>query len=180
MEHGKYTAELGRALRSRLESSVKGHIRVYFDHGSRGQSNRIVPYFGEYKTSTTLAFVDLAIVDTETSSVLVLCEIEEEGANPKKVIGDVLNVFLSESVCVEGRRYDASCSHFLLGAKVDRKGNSAEKICRLRERIEESIKEESRKGIVLEFVTAFDHESLVHRLETRICEIVGFQQANDV
>jgi len=139
-----------------------------------------VPYFGHYGTSTTLAFVDLAIVNTDTKSVLELCEIEEEGANPKKVIGDCFNIFISDFVCIGRKQYDLNGAHLLLGVRVESKGRSSEKITNLRKRIKASVKEEFLKDIELEFVTVHDYASLVSRLETQICEILGVQQREGV
>lgn len=108
LEHGKYTAKLGRRLRERIRLTGRRDIKVFFDHGKPGESPRIVPYFGEYCRATTQAFVDIAIVNENTKSVIVLCEVEEEGVNPKKVIGDCCNIFISDSVMIGGTPYDIS------------------------------------------------------------------------
>lgn len=172
MEHGKFTAELGRKLTARIESADRKELRVFFDHGDSGESMRVVPYFDDYDLSTTLAFVDIAIVDEDTKSVLVLCEVEEEGVNPKKVIGDCCNILISDSVCIQKKSYDVSDATFLLGVKVPERGKSSQKISNLKSRIQDSLREESLRSIKLEFICEPNCRSLINRLETRICGIV--------
>lgn len=172
MEHGKYTAMLGRKLDERIRASGRGELKVFFDHGTKGESKRTVPYFSEYGTSTTLAFVDIAIVNEKSMEVLVLCEIEEEGANPKKVIGDCFNIFLSDYVCIGGKRYDPRGAHFLLGIRVNERGNAKEKLSELEKRIPAAIRNDALKGIKLRFICGTDTKVLLGRLEKRILGIL--------
>jgi len=126
-------------------------------------------------TSTTLAFVDIAVVNEKSGKVLVLCEVEEEGANPKKVIGDCFNIFLCDYVCIGRKRYDPRGAHFILGARVDEKGNSKDKISKLEHRIPTAIKKDALKGIRLKFIPESDPDRLLDRLEDRICKIIGIR-----
>ena len=175
MKHGWYTAELGRRLNKRVQASSWADLRVYFDHGEKDMSKRTVPYFGEYGTSTTLAFVDIAVVNEQSGKVLVLCEVEEEGANPKKVIGDCLNIFLSDYVSIGRKRYNPRGAHFILGARVDEKGNSKDKISKLEHRIPNIIRKDALKGMRLKFIPVSDPDRLLDRLEDRICRIIGIR-----
>lgn len=175
LEHGKYTVELGRRLRERIESAGREDLQVFFDHGKDGESQRVVPYFGNYDLSTTLAFVDLAIVNKDTKSTLVLCEVEEEGVNPKKVIGDCMNIFVSDRICVGRQPYSINNAHFLLGTKVGIKGKGGDKVKNLEARIPSLMKDEAVRGIRLEFVTASDLRELTRALDARMCRIVGIE-----
>jgi len=173
MEHGKNTAELGRRIRGRIREAGREDLEVFFDHGRRGESKRPVPYFDHYDASTSLAFVDIAVISKGTNRVLVLCEVEEEGANPKKIIGDCFNIFLSDFVRIERRPYDFKGAHLILGVRVHEKGKAARKISSLEKRIPACIKEEALKGIKLQLVPEPDRDILLDRLEDRICEIAG-------
>jgi hypothetical protein len=175
LEHGKYTAELGRTLRRRMESTGREDLQVFFDHGKDGESQRVVPYFENYDLSTSLAFVDLAVVNKNTKSVLVLCEVEEEGVNPKKVIGDCMNLFVSDRVRIGRVDYSIKNAHFLLGTKVGIKGKGGEKVKSLEARIPLLIKDDSKRGIKLEFVTAPDCKELISVLDAKICGIVNIR-----
>lgn len=173
LEHGKYTAELGRRLKARAKSAGKEDLGVYFDHGAAGESQRVVPYFDVYDLSTTLAFVDIAVVNERTKSIIVLCEVEEEGANPKKVIGDCYNIFISDSVCIGRIPYDLSKARLLLGIKIPDKGDSGRKVRKILARIQTTVREDRLKGITIELTCESDYRTLVDRLEGSICELVG-------
>lgn len=172
MEHGRHTANLGRRLRGRIEKSSNKDLRVFYDHGRKGESNRVVPYYDSYDTSTTLAFVDIAIVNTRTAEVLILCEVEEEGANPKKIIGDCMNVFLADSVCIGRRRFDPSGAFLIVGVVAEEKGNASMKAKKLETRIQASSVLGSSKGIKLQIVPCPDPGALLDALEKTILKLV--------
>ena len=174
MEHGKYTADLGRRLSEDIKSSGRRDLTVLFDHGRQGESTRVVPYFGDYGRSTTLAFVDVTVANKNTKSVAVLCEVEEEGVTPKKVLGDCFNIFISDYAMIGGTPYDLSHTQIVLGVRASEKGDSRSKVTAMLDRIMSVVKEPYRRDIVLlEPVFAEDNESLVLRLEDRIIEILG-------
>ncbi len=168
-----YTAELGRRLTERVKSSGNEALGVYFDHGVAGESKRVVPYFDAYSLSTTLAFVDIAVVNEHSKSVIVLCEVEEEGANPKRVIGDCFNIFISDSICIGGIRYDISNARLLLGVRIPDRGESQNKIRKILTRIQETVRKEHVKGITIEPLCESDYRMLVDRLERHLCDLVG-------
>lgn len=132
MEHGQYTAEMGERLEAWLKDQDQPDVKVYYDHGT-GRMSKVVPYFGSYSRASTLAFVDCAVVDASRRQTLVLCEIEEQGASPKKVIGDIGNLLMAEWLCIGGQRYSFHSAHVILGICVKDGGQSeakAKAICR--------------------------------------------------
>jgi hypothetical protein len=132
MEHGHNTAKMGETLEKWLDGQNHPNLKVYYDHGQKRLS-KVVPFFGDYSRATTLAFVDCAVVDTARGRALVLCEIEEKGAAPKKVIGDVCNLLLAESLCIGGEKYSFDDALIVIGIRVQDGGQSeakAKAICR--------------------------------------------------
>lgn len=102
MKNGKYTAEFGEELTKELESH--SNFQVYYDHGDRLKLNvgQITPYFRDksYNDSTTLSNVDI-LITRETNNIekaIILIEIEETDSEPKKILGDIFNLFFAGSV----------------------------------------------------------------------------------
>jgi hypothetical protein len=115
------------------------------------------------------------VVDSRKRKILLLCEIEEEGANPKKIVGDCVNVFLSDSVCIAGKPYEVEGSHLVVGIAVEGKGTAADKARKLEPRIQACIRKEAQKGIRLELITESDPQALIDKLESHICGLVGIR-----
>ena len=103
-EKGKHTTILAKRLMQKLESQPR--YAVYYDPHSRSRENnsreknecRPTPFFGDYFGTSTLSHVDIVIIDSKNKKVRILCEIEESGASPKEVIGDIVNIILSEKL----------------------------------------------------------------------------------
>ena len=172
MEHGKYTKRLGKTLIRILEGSPR--IKVFYDHGGKDDPNtcKPTPYFREYSRASTLANIDIAIVNENDSKVNVLCEIEEEGGTPKKIIGDVCGVFLAEGIMIKNADYSFDKLHFIFGIKVKEKGKSAEKAKELENRIPKMVRPELLDKIKIQFVYNIDYEKLISSLKGEICKIV--------
>jgi hypothetical protein len=171
MEHGHYTAEMGAELETWIHSQDYSHMRVYYDHGKRGMS-KVVPFFGRYSRASTLAFVDCAVVDTVRRKAIALCEIEEHGASPKKVIGDVCNLLMAEWLCIGGQRYSFDDAYVILGVCVNTGGQSEEKakaICRRARRMATSKR---LRGLTLRVRTDTDCSTLVAAISGEIERVV--------
>lgn len=121
---------MGKSLSSILQQKGYEHIKVFYDHGCNDDPNccRPTTYFDDYSTATTLAQIDLAIVDVTSGNVSVICEIEEEGASPKKILGDIFSILLAENVMIKRKKYQLNNFHYILGVRVPGKGLSSEKI----------------------------------------------------
>lgn len=173
MEHGKYTKRLGKTLIRILEGSPR--IKVFYDHGGKDDPNtcKPTPYFGGYSRASTLANIDIAIVNENDGKVKVLCEIEEEGGTPKKIIGDVCGVFLAEGIMIKNADYSFDKLHFIFGIKVKEKGKSAEKVKELESRILKIVKPELLDKIKVQFIYNTDYEKLISSLKGEICKIIN-------
>lgn len=132
------------------------------------------PYFGKYSTKTTLANVDLVVVKknmvNKNGEVRVLCEIEERGASPKKIIGDIVNIFLATKIRVPRVSYSLDKSYFILGIKVKKGGKSADKAKNLERRIKAKI---PRLRGRIEVVPSDDINELIENIKEKIIAKIG-------
>jgi hypothetical protein len=131
MKHGQYTARLGKILTRSLREKVDVDAEVFYDHGDKSEPNvcQPTPYFEKYCAATTLANIDLVII-SQNNKEIMLCEIEEEGANPKKIIGDVVALFLAEGIRIKNEDYrldDFDQIHLILGIVIKRRGKAEDK-----------------------------------------------------
>lgn len=128
-EKGKHTTILAKRLMQKLESQSR--YAVYYDpheHGT-GEKNEChpTPFFGDYSGTSTLSHVDIVIVDSKNKKVRILCEIEESGTSPKGVIGDIVNIMLSEELRINGINYEYDKPWLILGINVKKNKKNEEK-----------------------------------------------------
>jgi hypothetical protein len=100
MIHGQQTAQVARTLMQRLQPLG---FDVLLGHGQRETDleylGEIVSWFSdEYKRNTRLAFLDIAVVSRITDKALVLVEVEERPASPKKILADVLATLIGDHI----------------------------------------------------------------------------------
>jgi len=99
LENGYYTGKIGYKLYNKYTDTTHG---IYYAHPGNNKENEPnlihpTPFFDDCSKSTTLSFVDIAVVNKNTQLVELISEIEESGAEPKKVIGDIVNIFIRSS-----------------------------------------------------------------------------------
>ncbi len=62
-------------------------------------------WFGSvYRRDTWLAFLDIAVVSRDSEKALVLVEIEEAIATPKKLMADLLTTLIADHVTFQSKR----------------------------------------------------------------------------
>lgn len=93
MAQGEVTRELGEGL----ESLENHELKVFYDHGDSDNPHVCEPrlYFGSY----FLAVADIVVLDR--NKVKVICEIEERGASPKKILGDIVGILLANEIRIK-------------------------------------------------------------------------------
>ena len=145
-EKGKYTTILAKRLMQKLESQPR--YAVYYDPHSRSRENNAchpTPFFGNLRSSSTLSYVDIVIVDLKNKKVRILCEIEESGASPKEVIGDIVNIILSEKLRIRDSNipydYEYDKTRLILGINVNKNEKNIEKKV-------ENVKKKVEKGLI--------------------------------
>jgi len=155
MSNGAHTGDLGKRLYKNYKNTSHD---VYYDHSNGNEPNicRPTPFFGEYSNASTLSRVDIAVVNKKTDSVELIAEIEESGASPKKVIGDVVNIILSEQVRINGKDYGYGDITFILGIKVNPEGDSEKKTRRICKKLAEINKKTGNKK--MEIIPLFDSD----------------------
>jgi len=116
---GEKTAELGSEL-SDMFSDNNLNLTVLYDHepiNKRKKDWHAVPAYiredGYPKRARSLSQIDIAIVNE--NKALVLCEIEEKGAVPKQMIGDVGNLLLADYIEFGSKEYSIDGAHIVFG-----------------------------------------------------------------
>lgn len=173
MKHGKHTAEIGERLRRTPIVSDEG-IKVFYAHGSRG-SPRAMPYLGRRASNASLlSHADIVVVRIHGRSkrVLVVCEVEEEGAEPKRIIGDVCNILLARKLRAGGVDFTLHGCSIVLGVKIQDGGMSETKAARLVAAIKrnQTGSHLGQRRIVL--ICESDPRLLGRKVEKRIRQIV--------
>ena len=102
---GEMTAVLGRRLAQAL---APFGLDVLYDHG-QGEEEAVgkpTLWFGsDYGRPTRLGAVDIAVVERERDRALVLFEIEESTADPKRLLGDVFATLFSEHLTMPAQNH---------------------------------------------------------------------------
>lgn len=107
MIQGQWTTKVARKLSERFGS--RG-LDVLYAHGQKGedpeeQLGQIACWFGtKYESHAQLAFLDIAVVSKDSNRALLLVEIEERNAPPKKLIADALTTLVGDHIMFQGRR----------------------------------------------------------------------------
>lgn len=166
MKHGLYTARIGERLHLEFEGQHEG-IELVYDHGREG-SYRAVPFLGRKPSNaSSLSHADTFVLDKrkKTKKAVVVCEIEEGRAEPKRIIGDICNVLLARKLRAVGPDYSLLDCVVILRIKTEAQGMSEAKARRLVKAISKMAKSEmlQRKRITL--VSASDLNILERRVE---------------
>lgn len=170
MDHGAYTGELGYQL---YKKYIDTNYMVYYDHPRKDQNDEPncshpIPFFDECSNATKLSYVDIAVVNKERDSIELIVEIEESGAEPKKVIGDVVNIVLSDQMRIKGKDYNYGKLTFILGVNVNPRGGSEEKTRMIYKKLIRINEKVGNKKI--ELIPVFDNDlgALIKKIESKI------------
>lgn len=128
---GIETSNFGAKLSKLIEE--KGlPFRVFYDHGDASKSNvgKIYSHTGAIPSwSTNLAEVDVMVVN-DHDEVELLIEIEEiSSLGPKKILGVLMAILLSENITFNNKRYQVTPETvFICSGRSNPKGHNATKI----------------------------------------------------
>lgn len=168
---GKYTEKLGEKLIQRLGSNYC----IYYAHGRKTDDGHVchpMPVFGNCSNASTLSYVDIVIIEHENKKVKILCEIEESRASPKKIIGDIVNILISDSIHIQEEDYEYDKLQLILGLKVTEGGKSEQKAHFLKQKLQGIIKEQYWS--LLDEITIIcdkDLNNLIRKVESKIMDI---------
>jgi hypothetical protein len=146
--------------------------KIYYHHGKDKEKEpnfcEPTPFFDKCSNASKLSYVDIAVINGSDRAILV-CEIEEGGAEPKKIIGDIINIVLSDQIRIQGRDYYYDDNIvFILGTNVNPIGAGEEKtqnICQKLRQINEKV---GNKKIELILVFNADVKELTKDVEEKI------------
>ena len=134
------------------------HVVYYAHSGGNGNDEpnycRPTPFFDECSRATTLSHVDIAFVNKKSGSVELIAEIEESNAEPKKIIGDVGNLILSERMRIKEKDCLYGDLIIILGVKAMM--DSEEKTKRICHKLSKINEEVGNKKI--EIIPVFDND----------------------
>ena len=168
---GKYTGEMGFDLYEKYRNT---NYEVYYDnHGEEHikgpNSCNPTPFFDECSNASTLSYVDIAVIDKRSDRAIFVCEIEEGGAEPKKIIGDIMNIVLSDQIRIKGRDYCYEDNFvFILGLKVNPNGDRTEKAETIRKKLLQINEKVGNKKIDLILVFAAEAKDLTENVKEKI------------
>jgi len=176
---GQYTGELGKRLRMEIEARTGGRLRVHFDHAG-SESEKTVAHLGERSSrSNALSYIDIAVVEEGSDGaackglprVLLLCEIEEEGARPKKIIGNICNILLADGVQISRRHYALEKTWLVIGVRTKKRGKSEDKTKEIIARVQGRMK----AGLISRIIGVYadTHPDLMDAVEKEILEAVS-------
>ena len=123
MHQGYNTEQLGFKLAQEYNGT---NYAVFYSHGNREKHDspslcHPEPFFDKFSMFTSLSIVDIVILNTGTRRVELIVEIEESQPVPKTIIGDVMNITLSDRIHIKGTDYYYSSPLlFLFAAEVKR------------------------------------------------------------
>lgn len=177
MKHEELVAELGEILTNVLKKKVDIKAKAFYDHGDKRLSNvcQPAPYFLKYSEATILANLDLAVV-LRDSREIILCEVEQEGSNPKRLIGDIVSLFLAEGIRVKDEDYwleDFDHVHLIVGIIAKKRESSEDKAKELQKRIEAIIKSKSLEKMEIQFISGTDYGQLIGNLQRTLLAMLG-------
>jgi len=175
MENGYYTGKLGLKLSEKYKDTK---YSVYYSHpNERDESNACRPqtFMNKCSNATSLSWLDIVFLNQERNQVELIIEIEEEGSEPKKVIGDIGSVILSDQIRIteaKEKDYDFGNLTFIMGVKVNPDGSRVEKIKLICERMLELNEELPEREMEIIPIVNGDINELMMKIESKIAEII--------
>lgn len=133
-KQGKKTEQFGKKLIKKFNSQFP----IYFDHGDRSAISNVVAckaFYGKPEEAVhnvnRLSDVDILITDN-SNNALIIIEIEERPVSPKKIIGDIFSLAMSNRIAIrkESQKYFSLGSNtklFVVGI-LPEKGSRLKKV----------------------------------------------------
>lgn len=170
---GKNTVKVGEKLEQELENTK---YQVFYDHADK--SHEIVSHFNQRKShlrGTSLAEIDIMIINSEDDSIVYLIEIEEKEERPKILIGDALSIVFGDYIRHkpnEDKRYLLNKKTKLLICSLMKEGGyKDEQVKFIEEKINILKKASGSDNAILEYIE-FPLFNDVHELKERVVEMI--------
>lgn len=165
--NGYYTRILGEKLERLVDDKFPGQFVVYCDHSSKSQ--RMVAHVDEACSENNLAYPDIAIVSKNgaESRLVFLAEIEEHKHSPKRFLGDLAALMMSEKVKIGRKDYPMSNVVVVIGLVTNSGGVTGLKAEKFVSKFESLIGEGQggKRGLCCKLLDADSGEKLVQKVE---------------
>lgn len=172
---GEYTGKLGDRLFDEPIFELN-NLLLAADHGLKSKGIA-VPYLGRtYSSATNLSHLDIAIIDlTKPQRAFLVCEIEEEKADPKKIIGDLFNIYMANYLSVrrqkDGKKYSLNNASIILGIRSSENSPQGKKAKNIVRKLSKMLSEEVKAGKNIHLIFGQEYDELIDRMETKILKI---------
>jgi hypothetical protein len=178
-KHGKQTGEFGRWLYEYLRNSSRYRdLAVFYDHGDKLEDPNVAAikgFFGSRVTqSNRLADIDVMVASPDKEAILLI-EIEEGQASPKKLLGDVFAILFCNQLAVKvGNRqeYYTICpeTRLLIASASSSQSGRVEKIDKvIRPRLQQFAgAEDAIRAKNIEFIFGEDVPATVRVLSKKV------------
>jgi len=176
-KHGEYTGKLGDRLSDEPVFEANS-LFLAADHGSKSKGIA-VPYLGRtYSSATTLSHVDIAVIDLKRPQrAFLVCEIEEEKADPKKIIGDLFNIYMADYLSVRrqmrGEKFSLNNATVILGIRSSENSPPGKKAKNIVRKLSKILSEEVKAGKKIYLVFGQEYDELIDRTETKILKMTN-------
>ncbi len=119
---------LGGRLQRLIDIEFSGEYEVYYDH-KLTNPDKIYAHIGDMCRENNLAELDIAIVSQKDGhrQLVLVAEIEEHKHSPKRFLGDLSSIMLSEHVMVDGQDYPMRNLIILIGLVSKENGVTGKK-----------------------------------------------------
>ena len=107
-------------------------------------------------------------LNQDTKSVELIAEIEESGQEPKKIIGDIVNLFLADQVRVKGKDYWLGDVVLVLGVRSESRGKARARVMGVREKLMDMNALLKRRNMTIIPVFDRDLAELVSKVRDKI------------
>jgi len=169
--NGYYTRLLGKRLEELLDSNFPGQYRVYYDH-KLARPDKIMAHIGEECRENNLARLDIAVISMANTDhrLMIVSEIEEHKHTPKRFLGDLAAIMMSEKIKVDNRDYPLNDVTVVLGLISKRNGVTGQKARKFTSDFMTMIGESKsgKRGIDCVVVDADNGSVLIHQVENII------------
>jgi hypothetical protein len=176
-KHGEYTGKLSDRLSDEPIFKANDFL-LATDHGLKSESTA-VPYLGRtYSSATTLSHVDIAVIDLKPPQrAFLVCEIEEEGADPKRIIGDIFSIYMANYLSVRqqkcGKKYSLNNAAIILGIRSSENSPSGLKAKSIVRKLSRMLSEEVRAGKIVYLVFGQEYDELIDKTEAKILKMTN-------
>jgi len=165
---GYYTRILGERLQKLIDSEFPGRYQVYYDHKVVNPDS-IIAHVDHMCRENNLAELDFAIVSRQNGEkrLVMVAEIEEHKHSPKRFLGDLAAIMLSERIMVGGQDHPMKDMIVLVGLVTKKNGVTGQKASKFVGRFESMIGEgqSGNRNIRCKVLDSTSGEDLVQKVE---------------